>query len=214
MTGQNYHISSYCSIRQGQVALNGQNIFRSSEENMAAVFSDIYRHFGISYPKFYKMDQLCKLGFITSEILLQQKDLNHVYGSEGTGLIFFNAASSINTDRNHQQSIQNRSAYFPSPSVFVYTLANIVIGEVCIRHKFFGESAFFIERKFDAERLVSYVKLLLDSGALQCCITGWLDSDGEQYDGILYLVEKSAPDNNGIAIFEAEKINDIYLQRT
>jgi len=159
------------------------------------------------------MDNLCKLGFLASELLLRDKSLTQQYSGEDVGIILYNAASSLDTDRNHQRSIQDRKAYFPSPSVFVYTLANIVIGEICIRQKFYGESTFFIEEKFNAAGLCNYVNQLLDDGVVQCCLTGWLELDGDDYEGILYLIEKTTSDTEGIAIFEPQKIQEIYLHR-
>jgi hypothetical protein len=211
---ENSHIiTGYVMIRAQKVVANGKLLFESQAAHQAAVFTDIYKHFAINYPKFYKMDNLCKLGFLTSDLLLHNRNVNQQYGSDGTGIILYNASSSIDTDRNHQQSIHNRSSYFPSPSVFVYTLANIVIGEICIRNKFYGEGTFFIENEFNPVLLHTYVMQLFTDGVIKCCLTGWLESDGEHYDGVLYLVEKSDAENHGIAIFDPEKLNDIYQQR-
>jgi hypothetical protein len=193
---------------------HGALVFEGNERQPASFFMKLYRHFEINYPKFHKMDNLCKLGFLVSELLLRDKNINRRYTKEDTGLVLFNAASSVDADRNHQLSIYDRSAYFPSPSVFVYTLANIVIGEICIRHKFFGEGTFFIEEKFNAQRMYSYVKQLFDDGIVQCCLTGWLELNRDHYDGILYLVEKTTPDTDGIAIFEPGKITELYSQTT
>jgi len=160
------------------------------------------------------MDNLCKLGFLTAEILL--KDTNHSerYAADETGLVLFNAASSLDTDRIHQQSISDRNAYFPSPSVFVYTLANIVIGEICIRHKLHGEGTFFVEEHFDAGRLCAYVKLLFEEKVLESCITGWMEFNGDHYDAMLYLVEKRTPETDRIVIFDPVNLQDIYAQRS
>ncbi len=101
-------------------------------------FTAAYRYFNISYAKFFKMDNLCKLGFLASELLLRKrKNISEKYPGDEVGILLSNAGSSIDTDRNHQKSISERDEYFPSPSVFVYTLANIVIGEICIRHKLY-----------------------------------------------------------------------------
>jgi hypothetical protein len=214
MIDKKYIIRDYCAIRNHKVVQHGALVFEGVAGQPAAFFMELYKHFGLNYPKFHKMDNLCKLGFLVSELLLQDKKIIQRYTGEETGIILFNAASSIDTDRNHQLSIHDRSAYFPSPSVFVYTLANIVIGEICIRHKFIGENIFFIDEKFDARRLYSYTKQLFDEGLLKCCLVGWLELNGDNYDGIMYLVEKSTPDTDGIAIFEPERLTEIYLQRT
>ena len=56
-------------------------------------------------------------------------------------LIKQNEHSCLETDIEHQEEVNKQKA---SPAVFVYTLPNIVIGEISIRNKWFGESAFFL----------------------------------------------------------------------
>jgi hypothetical protein len=209
-----YIISDYCIIRNRKVIRGDKLLFESTEGMPAPFFAEIYRHFGVNYSKFHKMDNLCKLGFLTSELLLQDKEINSLYTQEGTGIVLCNAASSLDTDRYHQQTISDRTAYFPSPSVFVYTLANIVIGEICIRHKLYGEGTFFIEDAWDAKRMFNYVKQLLDDGTVKCCVTGWLELNGDHYDGVLFLVEIARSDTDGIANFDPGNLNEIYSQRT
>jgi hypothetical protein len=211
----NYHyiIRDYCTIRENQVGLSGKVLFTGGERLPASFLPEVYKHFNINYPKFYKMDDLCKLGFLTSELLLHGKNIPERYAGEDIGIILCNAASSVDTDWNHQQSIHDRSAYFPSPSVFVYTLANIVIGEICIRNKFYGEGTFFIEEFFNVNRIHAYVRQLFDDNILQCCLTGWIEMNGDHYDGMMYLVEKSTSGKEGIATFDPRKLTEIYSKR-
>lgn len=207
---KSYHISNYCKIRDRRISRNGQLLFTGRDTKPSSFFTEVYRHFNINYPKFHKMDNLCKLGFLASEILLEGKHISGTYKGDDVGVILYNAASSVDTDRNHQISIHDRSAYFPSPSVFVYTLANIVIGEICIRHKIFGEGTFFIEEKFHAGHLHRYVSQLLNDDVMQTCITGWLELDGDHYDGVLYLIEQTRSGNGGFVNFDPEKLTEIY----
>ena len=209
-----YIISDHCIIRNNSVVSGGKKVFEYDRGGEPSFFTALYRHFDLNYPKFFKMDNLCKLGLLASEVLLREKNILRRYPGDQVGLILSNAASSIDTDRNYQISINDRTGYFSSPSVFVYTLANIVIGEISIRQKFLGESTFFIEEKFNPERLYTQVKLILDEGIISCCICGWVELDGDHYEAVLYLVEKSAPLADGIAIFEPEKLHEIFLQRT
>jgi len=214
MMDEVYMISDYCIIRNNKVIRGGNTLFEQHGDHATSFFTAIYRHFNLNYPKFYKMDNMCKMGFLAAEILLMDKGINQRYSGQQTGIVLTNAASSLDTDRYYQLSINDHRQYFPSPSVFVYTLANIVIGEICIRHKFFGESTFFIEKHFNASRLFSYVKQLLDDCLIDCCICGWNEMDGKDYEAILFLVEKSTSLNNGIAIFESGYMNNIYMHRS
>lgn len=201
-----YFITDYCTLRNRIVSVKGTVLFQGNELKPASFFTEVYKHFAFSYPKFYKMDSLCKLGYLASEILLKQREVN----GENTGVILYNAASSMDTDRSHQQSITDRNAWFPSPSVFVYTLPNIVIGEICIRHKIFGEGAFFITHNYEPAGVYEYVKYLLDENVIQTCLTGWVECDGDHYDCNIMLVQKTAAESEGFVIFDPLNIKEIY----
>jgi hypothetical protein len=211
MMKENYIITDYCIIRNNRILLNGEVLYSGDHGTPDEMLVAAYRYFTISYPKFFKMDNLCKLGFLASELLLNGKNIPEKYRGEEVGILLSNAGSSIDTDRNHQKSISKREEYFPSPSVFVYTLANIVIGEICIRHKLFGESFFLIEKKFNALRLFEQVKQWLDEDIVRCCITGWVELDDNHYESVVYFIQKTSDLQDGIAIFAPEKLTDIYL---
>ena len=123
------------------------------------------------------MDNLSKLGWLASEILLKDIFTTENYQPGDVGIILSNANSSLNSDWKYLTSI----ADVPSPSLFVYTLPNIVIGEICIRNNFKGESAFFISEKFDAELIYRYVQNLFDTNVFKACICGWLEVLNENY---------------------------------
>ena len=149
-----YSISDYCSIRNNTVVLHGQTTYADAGSGYQEFLTGVYQHFKVSYPKFYKMDNLSKLGFLTAELLLRNKNIHQQYTGNEVGIILMNASSSLDTDRHHQHTILDRNNYFPSPAVFVYTLPNIVIGEISIRHKITGEGTFFVQEKFDPSFLV------------------------------------------------------------
>lgn len=211
MKEDNYIISDYCIIRNDRIILNGEVVYQGNENSPGEFFTSAYRYFNITYAKFFKMDNLCKLGFLASELLLRGKNLTEVYTGDEVGLLLSNAGSSIDTDRNHQKTISKRGDYFPSPSVFVYTLANIVIGEICIRHKLFGESLFMIEKEFEPKRLYDLVKQWFDEAIIRCCITGWVEMDDRRFEAVIYFIQKTPVLQEGIAIFGPEKLTDIYL---
>lgn len=163
-----------------------------------------YKQLGIDYPKFYKMDSLSKLGFLATEILLTDNLGIGRYAPEQTGIVFANHNASLDADINYWESVKN----IPSPALFVYTLPNIVIGEICIRHNFKGENAFFVQEKFDIPFTEFYVNDLMDRHNLAVCICGWVDLVGEEYTAVIYLVEKEKRDNS--ILFTIENINHIY----
>jgi hypothetical protein len=138
------------------------------------------------------MDNLSKLGWLTSEILL--KDFKRgQYQPEAIGLVLANKNSSLDDDLKYWESAKHTA----SPSLFVYTLPNIVIGEICIRNNFKGEHAFYIQDEFDADFIAKQVSYLLDHDILQACICGWVDVLEQEYKAALFLIEK---ENHGSSV--------------
>lgn len=181
--------NDYIHIKNNQVNLNGELFFKQETHSLSAFLSDSYKHIGLTYPKFHKMDSLCKLGIIASEILLQKNDITKKYDLDKIGIVISNAASSIDTDRQHQLSINDKSNYFPSPAVFVYTLPNIVIGEIAIKHKITGENAFLISERFNPKQLINYSHSLFNENT-DALLLGWLEADAEKQEAFLFIMEK------------------------
>ena len=121
--------------------------------------------------KFYKMHNLCKRGYVAAEYLLK----NTHHRPEEIGIILANASSSLDTDCKHQAIISKEGDKAASPAVFVYTLPNVVLGEICIRHKIQGENTFFVRRQSDAASLEDYARIVMAKGKLRTCIIGWCE---------------------------------------
>lgn len=203
------HITASCVIGNHTVHKNGQVFFAGNQEDAAGFLTALHKHLNTGYARFYKMDNLAKLGWLASEILLKDSFHTEQYKPEETGIVLTNANASLDTDIKYQATIND----IPSPSVFVYTLPNIMIGEICIRNHFKGESAFFVFEKFDVEFIEQYVNNLLNNDILQVCICGWVELTGHEYKAALYLVEKNADHDtilfnsqNIYSLFEGEKI--------
>jgi hypothetical protein len=159
-------------IEDGQVTLGGLLDFQHDGTDFKTVARGIYKNYGIDYPKFYKMSALSKLGFLAAELLLKDLDLS---GTEPglISLVLANSSSSLHTDKIYQESVNTK----PSPAIFVYTLPNIVIGEICIRNGIMGEGLFFIQEQFDRTFINDYASGLIHSGQALICIAGWVDID-------------------------------------
>ncbi|MES2762573.1 MAG: 3-oxoacyl-ACP synthase [Bacteroidota bacterium] len=184
-------IISYAHIKHNQVSVNGEIVFQTeSSLPLSEFLSETYKTLGVSYPKFHKMDQQCKLGFLCAEFALKGIDFLTANDLSKTAIVLSNAASSLETDRAHQNSIADKSNYFPSPAVFVYTLPNITIGELAIKHKITGENAFFVTEQLDAGLLVEYTKMLLSSDT-EASITGWVEVDCTSFEAFIFLVQNS-----------------------
>jgi hypothetical protein len=200
----NNHITSSCIISNQAVCKNGTTIFENKGADAYDFLLSAYQHFGLNYPKFYKMDSLSKLGWLASEILLKDVFNKEDYRPEDIGIVLTNANASLDTDIKYLTTVKE----IPSPSLFVYTLPNIVMGEICIRNNFKGENAFFIFEKFDAAFIEQYVSNLMNRDVLQACICGWTDLLEDEYKAFLLLVEKKQTVET--VAFTKEAINKIF----
>ena len=174
--------------------------FKNSEE-----ITEFYRSLQIDYPKFFKMDTLSKLGFLASEMIFSEIcdcpicDMrcakNHksqisnrtIEPREDIAVICFNRSSSLDIDTQYQATIQNNENYYPSPSLFVYTLPNIVTGEIAIRNKFYGETSFYILENYDEEEIFRITRNTLADSNLTSALVGWI----EGLEVKMFLVKKS-----------------------
>jgi hypothetical protein len=197
-------IQHFVHIHAQKVLIDG--VFRYEETATAldfpAFIRNVYKHFEMQYPKFYKMDDLSKLAFVGAELLNLKK--SDVYKSEDKGIVLMNRSSSLYTDALHQASIADKNNYFPSPAVFVYTLPNIAIGELCIRHQISGENYFFVQEHFNPAMLTNYVSLLFRQKHIQQCICGWVELNADNYELFLYSVEQNS--ENAVKIVDKSPI--------
>ncbi|AUP79590.1 3-oxoacyl-ACP synthase [Flavivirga eckloniae] len=200
----NYHISSFCKIKNNEVSLNGSVIYNNENNNFSAFIKAAYKSLETNYAKFFKMDALSKLAFLAADVLLKNEHLNPEE-ENNIAIVFSNKASSIDTDRKHQQSIQNKEDYYPSPAVFVYTLPNICIGEISIKYKLFSENSFFIFDAFNAQHLLDNTNSLLSTDKTKKVLCGWVELDGDDYEAFLYLVT-----NKGSIIHNKQNIVKLY----
>ncbi|MEO6632504.1 MAG: beta-ketoacyl-[acyl-carrier-protein] synthase family protein [Mucilaginibacter sp.] len=186
MNNTNHHITSSCVIGNNTVYKNGIAVFENKGADLSTFLLSVYQHFQLNYSRFYKMDNLSKLGWLASEVLLKDSFDKEKYQPEEVGLILANDNASLDSDQKYLKSV----ADIASPALFVYTLPNIVTGEICIRNNFKGEDAFFVAEKFDVNFTASYVNNLLSDNTLQACICGWVDVLDKDYKAALFLVEK------------------------
>ncbi|WP_353148475.1 3-oxoacyl-ACP synthase [Chryseobacterium sp.] len=171
-----------CTIEHSKITVNGNLIFESDNEVFPEFAKNAYKALEINYPKFHKMDNLSKLAFLAAEMLLKEDDHSR------TALVFANKSSSLDTDFKYQNSINSQENYFPSPAVFVYTLPNICVGEISIRHKMQTENAFFVLDEFDENFLNDYSEQILQSGKAEKVLCGWVELYQENYKAFVYLL--------------------------
>jgi len=204
-------LKSYCRIAGGRATLNGELFFESDcssevdanltsnvdnkvtpEEKLRTAhefFSAVYERLGVDYRKFYKMDALSKLGFLASELLLAGTDRE--IPKEDMGIALFNRSSSLETDSRYHKTICDKDDFFPSPAEFVYTLPNIVTGEIAIRNKIYGETAFYVMSDFQADMLCEVIENMINFAGMKRVLAGWTEVDAftGEYSGFMVLCE-------------------------
>lgn len=126
-------------ITTTSVLLDGKTI--AVEQTGEKMLVELYRRYVGDYPKFFKMDTLSRLGFIAAELLLKQSAVSNQQSVDA--VILANRSASIKNDTDYLATITDGN-YYPSPALFVYTLPNIVTGEIAIRHHIQGETSFYI----------------------------------------------------------------------
>ena len=198
-------ITSYILLRNNQISVDGKIVFESKALQAVDFLNAAYEHFQINYPKFFKMDNLCKTGFLIAEVLLRGKNLSEKFQAEENGIVLSTSNGCLDTDIRYEASTHHAA----SPSLFVYTLPNILIGEISIRHQFKGESACFVFDIFKPVFQAQYVNRLLQEEKIKICVSGWADFLNEKAEAFFYLAEKT---NQNLLPHSSENLQNIFLK--
>lgn len=149
---------------------------------------EIYRSLGYSYPKFFKMDLLSKWAWLATEGLLADTNgwIYEQTDKTKIAVVLMTGHGCLDVDKKYQQTITE----IPSPALFVYTLPNIMLGEICIRHGIKGEQACLVSSAPDWKEIHFLVTDLMDNRGTDACICGWVDATNDNQDLALYWITK------------------------
>ena len=182
------------TIRPDAVFLDGVSL--PVEGRGMDLLTELYRTYMKDYPKFFKMDLLSRLGVLATELLVRD-EAGRFSPREDRAVLLFSRSGPLCNDGNYQKTI-GADDYFPSPALFVYTLANIVTGEIAIRNKYAGDTT------------VSAVRAAFEDRVTTSAVCGWAEAlDPDHFEAVLLLVEQDAPD--GLP-FDEETIQNLKLQ--
>lgn len=205
MTADKTYIKSFCTIQNNQILLNGEVVFGAEQNAFSDFAKKAYQHLEMNYPKFFKMDNLSKLAFLGAELLLKTESNSSL--ENNTALVFANKSSSLDTDVKFQNSISDPENYYPSPAVFVYTLPNICLGEISIKHQLKSENSFFIFADYNPQFMEKYSNILLETQKADKVLCGWVEYYNEDYKAFLYVVDKE-----GELIHNEKLLSKLYNQ--
>ena len=129
------------------------------------------------------MDRLSQTAFVATELLLRQTE------EKPAAIVLFNRSSSVISDRRHLAILDKEG--LASPSVFLYTLPNIMMGEMAIRHHIQGETSLYILSRRDEQLMKQVVEATLSLTEAECILTGWIDCPDDQHiEAELKLLKK------------------------
>lgn len=174
-------------ISQGQVNVDETSAFVSSQTDFHTFSREAFKSRVEANMKFYKMDDLCKLGYLASAWLLDGIE----YGEEECGIVMSGKYGCLDTDIRHQQIIDSEGDSSASPAVFVYTLPNVVAAEISIRHHIKGENIWFWSEDETMSDIKKYASILAASRDLKYCIAAHIDFINGDYFAIFELLENT-----------------------
>lgn len=168
-------------ITSSMVQVNGCPI--SVEKKGMEMLTELYRKLSFDYPRFYRMDLLSKLAFVAVELLSIQMDSE---GLKGYDVMLFNRTSSFISDLKHYRTIRTDDDFFPSPATFVYTLPNIMVGEIAIHHGITGSTSLYILPRKDQDTMQKVIRAHAANSA--GLIAGWVDCPNENsFEAEIYI---------------------------
>src|SRR5580658_10472690 len=90
-------------LRSASAGVSG---FERTRADLGGFLQSVYQYSGVNYPRFYKMDNLSKLGWLAAEILLQDGFQAGDYRAEEIGIVLANANASLDTDLKYFDTVK------------------------------------------------------------------------------------------------------------
>lgn len=162
-------------ITYDKFSLDGQPV--TMESTGRAMLTEIFRKYFGEFPKFHKMDLFSRLAFLATGLLL--KDGAEVFEPEKLSVILFNKTSSVIADRMHLQTFSKPGEFYPSPSTFLYTLPNVVMGEIASKYGIKGETTFIILPERDDAVIEGLMSSIMSGSKSSKAIYGWVNCSDE-----------------------------------
>jgi hypothetical protein len=171
--------SKTCLTHNGYVYSNEEVICSIENDNLISGIE----YLKLEYPKFYKMDPLSQIAFLLAELLLKKEPIE-----KESGIFIWNKESSIIADLKHIKNINEGNS---GPANFTYTLPNIMLGELTIRHKIYGETGVFIcNDPPDFDLIIKTIEAYMQETGEERVLAGWINAFDKNI-GFLCDIRKS-----------------------
>jgi len=177
------------TLRPNMLEIDG--VKQDIETDGVCILNYLYKNVIGDYPKFYKMDGLARLGFVASELILAKEKQEGFVNNARRAVVFFNKYGSVHADMKYWESISDESDFYPSPSEFVYTLPNIVNGEIAIRNGYVGETCFYIFPEKDEKKMSEILNTSFLDSNVDSILAGWIEYQSEKdFEAEIFIIEK------------------------
>ncbi len=158
--------------RNGTLECDGEELSRSDALMLDALIAN-YHALAIDYPKFFKMDAVSKLALIATEPIFRKHADLIDQAREHVGIVHSSRHGSLDTDQRYWDTLRKEG--LASPALFVYTLPNIAVGEITIRHRLHGPSFLLLSERPDAPKLRAACDTVMRDNGGAPVICGWSD---------------------------------------
>lgn len=167
------------------IKLNDKAVITLSGDTLTDYAVAAFRTLEAPYPKFFKMDILSKVVYTAVAMLVKEGNVQE-HWLDDTATCITTTNGCLDVDEKFEQS----RSELASPALFVYTLPNIMLGEICIKHKFKGEQLCTIGGLNEALALHDYISLLLAENHAKQAIIGYADAYNDQINVRLALISQ------------------------
>ena len=165
-------VISSVQYRSGRLSVDGRMLCDSSASSTEAIIN-AYRAQGIDHPKFFKMDPNAQLAVVAVEPLFQRIAQLPDLDRDRIGLVHLSRHGSLEIDAHYWNTYT--SEHLASPAAFVYTLPNIALGEVGIRHRLHGASFCLLSDAPRTDLLLAAAEQMIAQEGMRHVVCGWSD---------------------------------------
>jgi hypothetical protein len=180
---ENLYIQQYLRWNHDRIWLNGQLLFPLNAGASPDICIEFYKHTGLKYIKFFKMDLLSKAAFLAAYTVLP-KEISEDKSKVAT--VLSSKSGCLDVDKKFRES----QADIASPALFVYTLPNIMLGEICIANGFKGEQMCTLADEADFDWFDFYINDLIKNRGTEAALCGHIEATETGIEVVMAWVSK------------------------
>ena len=176
-------IKAHTRYHDGHFIVNDQQL-ADGTGSADECLSNAWNAVGVDHPRFHRADRLSRLVLLCTEpffVPLMDERMK-----DGTAMVIMGRHGSLDTDERYYDQLRDEG--LASPGLFVYTLANIAMGELSIRHGLHGPGLCLLNEEPDVDQLRSACAHMLATPGVQRVVCGWADIFAGRAQGSFLLL--------------------------